>query len=498
MTTPATSVIGASSAYPRKWSAINWRTIKSHVRRLQMRIAKAIREKRYGKAKALQWLLTHSFYAKLLAVKRTTENRGGKTAGVDGIVWKTSQQKMQASKSLKKRGYHSQPLRRVYIPKKSGKLRPLGIPVMKCRAMQALHLLFLEPVAEMLVDKNAYGFRPRRSTADAIAQCFNTLSRKHSAQWILEGDIRSCFDKISHEWLLSNIPMDKEILSKWLAAGYIDKGVLYRTVEGTPQGGLISPTLMNLTMKGLEQTVSNCVSKTDKVHVVIYADDFIITGKSKELLENKVMPAVMNFLKVRGLELSPEKTRITHIDDGFDFLGFNVRKYNGKLLIKPSKKNVKAFLDNVRDIMKSKRGSKTEVLIHTLNPKIRGWANYFRHGVSKVTFGYVDHCIFQALFRWTKRRHPNKGVRWRRRRYFRRQGARDWIFFTTINNKKRNSRINLDLFNASRVAIKRHIKIKAEATPYDPKYADYLERRKSSKRIVNPYKDQWKKALFNF
>jgi RNA-directed DNA polymerase len=292
--------------------------------------------------------------------------------------------------------------------------------------------------------------------------------------------------------------MDKEILSKWLAAGYIDKGVLYRTVEGTPQGGLISPTLMNLTMKGLEQTVSNCVSKTDKVHVVIYADDFIITGKSKELLENKVMPAVMNFLKVRGLELSPEKTRITHIDDGFDFLGFNVRKYNGKLLIKPSKKNVKAFLDNVRDIMKSKRGSKTEVLIHTLNPKIRGWANYFRHGVSKVTFGYVDHCIFQALFRWTKRRHPNKGVRWRRRRYFRRQGARDWIFFTTINNKKRNSRINLDLFNASRVAIKRHIKIKAEATPYDPKYADYLERRKSSKRIVNLYKDQWKKALFNF
>jgi RNA-directed DNA polymerase len=465
MTTSATSVIGASSAYMMRWNAINWQTVKSHVRRLQMRIAKAIREKRYGKAKALQWLLTHSFYAKLLAVKRTTGNRGGKTAGVDGIVWKTSQQKMQAAKSLKRRGYRSQPLRRVYIPKKSGKLRPLGIPVMKCRAMQALHLLALEPVAEMLVDKNAYGFRPMRSTADAIEQCFIALARKHSSQWIIEGDIRSCFDKISHEWLISNILMDKPILSKWLSAGYMDKGVLHRTLEGTPQGGLISPTLMNLTMKGLEQTVANCVSKTDKVNVVIYADDFIITGKSKEILEEKVMTAVANFLQVRGLELSDEKTRITHIDDGFDFLGFNVRKYKGKLLTKPSKKNVKAFLDDVRRIIKSKRGSKTEVLIHTLNPKIRGWANYFRHKVSKKTFGYVDHCIFQALSRWIKRRHPNKNAEWRRDRYFRRQGTRDWIFHTTVYDKKRGRKVNLDLFRALNVAIKRHIKIKAEATP---------------------------------
>jgi RNA-directed DNA polymerase len=425
MTTSAIPMIGASSAYMMRWNAINWQTVKSHVRRLQMRIAKATKEKRYGKVKALKWLLTHSFYAKLLAVKHTTGNRGGKTAGVDGIVWKTSQQKMQAAKSLKRRGYRAQPLRRVYIPKKSGKLRLLGIPVMHCRAMQALHLFALEPVAEMLVDKNAYGFRPMRSTADAIAQCFIALARKHSAQWILEGDIRACFDKISHEWLLANIIMDKPTLSKWLSAGYMDKGVLHRTVEGTPQGGLISPTLMNLTMKGLEQTVANCVSKTDKVNVVIYADDFIITGKSKEILENKVMPAVANFLKVRGLELSPQKTRITHIDDGFDFLGFNVRKYKSKLLIKPSKKNVKAFLDDVREIIKSKRGSKTEVLIRNLNPKIRGWANYFRNTVSKKTFGHVDNCIFQALVRWIKRRHPNKNAEWGRKRYFRHLSTRN-------------------------------------------------------------------------
>ncbi len=498
MTTSATPVIGASSAYPTKWSAIDWQTVKSHVRRLQMRIAKAIREKRHGKAKALQWLLTHSFYAKLLAVKRTTENRGGKTAGVDGIIWKTSLQKMQAAKSLKRRGYHSQPLRRVYIPKKSNKLRPLGIPVMKCRAMQALHLSALEPVAEMLVDKNAYGFRPMRSTADAIEQCFNALSRKRSAQWVLEGDIKACFDKISHGWLRSNILMDKQTLRKWLSAGYMDKGVLHRTVRGTPQGGLISPALMNLTMKGLEQTVTDCVSKTDKVNVVIYADDFIITARSKEILETKVMPAVANFLKVRGLELSPEKTRITHIDDGFDFLGFNIRKYKDKLLIKPSKKNVKAFLDDVRDVMKSKRGSKTEILINTLNPKIRGWANYFRHGVSKSTFDYVDHRILQALLRWIKRRHPNKNAEWRRKRYFRRQGNRDWIFFATVYDKKRNERINLNLFHAADVAIKRYIKIKAEATPYDPEYEAYFEQRKRLKRMANSYEDHPEKALPTF
>ncbi len=206
MTTVASPPIGASSAR-LTWDAIDWRSRDKQVRRLQMRIAKATREGRRGKVNALQWLLTHSFSAKLLAVRRVVRNRGRRTAGVDGIIWTTSRQKLQAARSLQRRGYRPQPLRRVYIPKKrSGKRRPLGIPTQRERAMQALYLLALEPVAETQADRNAYGFRPKRSTADAIGQCFNALARKPSPQWILEGDIRACFDRISHSWLISVRP----------------------------------------------------------------------------------------------------------------------------------------------------------------------------------------------------------------------------------------------------------------------------------------------------
>ena len=221
------------------WNSIQWNQVESSVRRLQRRIAKAFREKRYSKVKALQWLLTHSIYAKLLAVKRVTQNRGAKTPGVDQIIWTTPSQKLKAAFALTRRGYKTKPLKRIYIPKKQpGKVSPVSIPAMHCRAMQALYLLALEPVAEMMADIHSYGFRPRRSTADAIGQCFNALSRKTSARYILEADIKSCFDEISHSWLLENVPMDKHILAKWLAAGYIDKSGTHATHVGTPQGGL--------------------------------------------------------------------------------------------------------------------------------------------------------------------------------------------------------------------------------------------------------------------
>jgi len=219
MTTRATTVLGASSASSVQWDAIPWLPIERQVRRLQMRIAKAVRERRWGKVKALQWLLTHSFSAKLLAVQRVVHNPGCRTPGVDRVVWRTAVQKMRAARSLKRRGYHPQPLRRLYIPKKSGKLRPLSIPAMSDRAMQALHLRALEPVAESQADRNSYGFRPYRSTADAMMQCFTVLAQKQSAPWILEGDIQACFDQISHEWLEAHIPMDSSVLRKWLAAG---------------------------------------------------------------------------------------------------------------------------------------------------------------------------------------------------------------------------------------------------------------------------------------
>lgn len=476
MTAATVPLTGASSTSIR-WDSINWKNTEAEVYRLQMRIAKAVSEGRHGKVKALQWLLTHSFHAKLLAVKRVVQNKGGKTPGVDKIIWKTPQQKIEAALSLTRKGYQTQPLKRIYIPKKDGRQRPLSIPTMKCRAMQGLHLLALDPIAEFYADKNSYGFRPRRSTADALGACFIALARKCSAQWIFEADIRSCFDKISHDWLRENIPMDKEILSKWLSAGYIDDGVFHQTEFGTPQGGLASPTLLVLTLSGLEKAVLTAINKrTDKVNLSIYADDFIITGASKEVLETKVKPVVESFLKERGLELSQEKTRITHIDDGFDFLGTNVRKYKGKCIIKPSKKSVKSFLANIRESIKSNPMAKTENLIHLLNPKIRGWANHFRYSCAKKTFSYIDHHIHNALWSWACRRHPGKSASWIKKKYYRSQGLRNWIFFakTTKADEADNY---VDLFKADSVAIRRHIKIKAEATPYDPRFTDYFSKR---------------------
>lgn len=290
-----------------------------------MRIAKAFREGKHSKVKALQWILTHSFYGKLLAVKRVTQNRGGKTPGIDGIVWKTSKEKMAAALSLKRKGYKSEPLKRIYIPKKQkGKLRPLSIPVMHCRGQQALHLLALEPVSEMIVDRNSYGFRPLRSIHDAVKQCYITLARKTSPEYILEGDIKNCFCEISHSWLLKNALMDKEMLQKWLTAGYLEADRFHKTEFGVPQGGIASPTLLCVTLSGLEEAVAQAVRRKDKVHVCVYADDFVITGATREVLENEVKPVVATFFKERGLTLSEEKTKITHIEEGFDFLGMNI------------------------------------------------------------------------------------------------------------------------------------------------------------------------------
>ncbi|WP_239543993.1 group II intron reverse transcriptase/maturase [Marinomonas foliarum] len=399
------SGVGAPSHAELIWLWADWCHIEKDVRRLQVRIAKATQEGRWGKVKALQRLLTRSFYSKMLAVKRVTENRGKRTPGIDGKIWSTPAAKSKGALTLKHRGYQPQPLRRIYIPKSNGKKRPLGIPTMRDRAMQSLWKLALEPVAETQADPNSYGFRPERSTADAIAHCFNALAKRTSATWVLEGDIRGCFDNISHDWLLRNITMDKVVLRKWLEAGYVEKGTLFATEAGTPQGGIISPVLANLTLDGLEQAVNISVSPKDtprrpfKIHVVRYADDFIVTGASKEVLQHQVRPAIEVFLKARGLELSDEKTRITHIAQGFDFLGQNIRKYSGKLLITPARKSVKALLDKVRKIVNGNKSATQANLILNINPVIRGWAMYHRHIVSKARFTWIDHQIWRILWR---------------------------------------------------------------------------------------------------
>src|ERR1700678_36536 len=319
----------ASSGEAAHWQQINWLQCERQVRRLQARIVKATRKGRWGKVQALQRLLTCSFSGKALAVKRVTENQGRRTPGVDSVSWTTPADKLTAIGSLQRWGYRPLPLRRVLIPKANGKQRPLGIPTMKDRAMQALHLLALEPIAETAADPNSYGFRPKRSTADALQQCFNTLCRGCSPQWILEGDIKGCFDHISHDWMLRQVPTDKAVLHKWLKAGYLENRTLFPTEAGTPQGGIISPTLANMVLNGLESLLwktfparkSLAGKANPKVNLIRYADDFIVTGASKELLENEVRPVVAQFLRERSLELSPEKTCVTSIDQGFDFLG---------------------------------------------------------------------------------------------------------------------------------------------------------------------------------
>lgn len=477
------------------WEGINFKNCEKTVKRLQMRIAKAQREGRCGKVKALQWVLTHSFYAKVLAVKRVTENKGRRTPGVDGQLWKTPREKFDAVSKLKRRGYKPQPLRRHYIPKgNSGKMRALGIPTMIDRTMQTLYKIALEPVAETTADLNSYGFRPERCTHDAIEQCFKVLKNKDSAEWVLEGDIKGCFDNINHEWLIENIPMDRQILHKWLKCGYMENKEWFPTEDGTPQGGPISSILANMTLDGLEELLHREIKETringirmaPKVNLVRYADDFIITGATKEILEQKVKPLVEQFMKERGLTMSKDKTHITHIMDGFDFLGQNIRKYdNGKLLIKPSKKNMHAFLEKVRRIIKKNKSTQQEMLIRILNPVIRGWANYHRHAVSKDIFGKVDNAIWESLWRWAKRRHPKKGRYWIKDRYFKVIDTRSWVFAARVEGKRGNEiPFYLRLISMMDTPIRRYTKIKAAANPYDTTWKQYFEERKGVKMMM--------------
>src|SRR6266550_2389145 len=360
------------------------------------------------------------------------------------------------------------------------------MPTMHDRAMQALYLLALDPVAETTADPNSYGFRTARSTADAIEACFIALCKNDRAEWILEGDIRSCFDRISHEWLVAHIPLEQAILKKWLKAGYLENHHLNPTEEGTPQGGIASPALANMTLDGLERLLASHFPKRGKagqrakVNLIRYADDFCVTGSSKELLEQEVKPLVEQFLSERGLELSSEKTVITHIEQGFDFLGQTVRKYQKgkrmKFFITPSKKNVKTFLAKIRKYIKKSRDLTAGELIAELNPQIRGWALYHRHVVSKDVFHAVDHEIFKALWAWAQRRHRHKTRWWIKERYWPSTGPNRWVFTGVLKGEDDQIK-GVRLLSADSIRIERHTKIRAEANPYDPTWETYFEKR---------------------
>ena len=462
-----------------KWSSIDWKEVQREVRRLQMRIAKAVKENKWNKVKALQYLLTRSFYAKLLAVKRVTSNKGKNTPGIDGVVWKGARAKWRAVYSLRRRGYRSLPLRRTYIPKKNGKKRPLSIPVMKDRAMQALHKLALAPVAETTADGNSYGFREGRSCADAIQAAFNALSKPNSATWVWEADITGCYDNISKEWMLGNIPMDKTILRTWLEAGYVENGITYPTRKGAPQGGVISPTLANMTLDGLEEVVRRAVPRRSRVNFIRYADDFIITGKSKRLIEKNVKPAVEKFLAERGLTLSEEKTGFTHIKNGFTFLGQTFRKHGRTLHITPAKEGVLALMRKVGTLIRKYVSAPMPVLIKKLSQSLRGWANYHRHVVSSKAFSRIDTYVFEKLRSMLRKRHPNKPKEWLLKKYWTASGRKHT--FAVYAKTKGGLKKVYQVVRICSIGIKRHIKIKAAANPYDREYGSYFWQRRNRK-----------------
>ena len=471
------------------WKRISWRKVEKKVRDLQMRIAKAVSGGMRALVRKLQAILTRSFGARLLAVRRATTNKGRKTPGTDGVIWYTPNQKMMGAARLKRRrGYRPLPLRRVYLRKKSGKLRPLGIPTMYDRAMQAVYAMALTPVAETTADPHSYGFRPYRSCADAVGQCFNALSQKHSSGWVLEADISGCFDNISHTWMTANIPMDGRILKAWLTAGYIDKGVFHRTMAGTPQGGIISPVLANMTLDGLEAACKQVANRSRKlcraakVHVIRYADDFIVTGSSQELLHDHVVPAVTSFLSARGLSLSREKTRITRVADGFDFLGQHIRKFDGKLRIRPAKASLRALLDKTREITRTYQGKSLWMMINALNLVIRGWAQYHRHVLSGDAYRRADNIIFRQIWNSLRKRHRNRGKRWLRKHYFRRTPACAWTLQATCPERKGNARTTTLVYACDTVRIP-HIKIQSQANPFDRVWRDYFTSRRQRKYL---------------
>lgn len=428
-----------------QWNQIDWKKAEEQVNRLQIRIVKATLEQKWRLVKRLQYLMTNSFYAKALAVKRVTTNKGKNTPGIDGVLWKTNEEKVKAVAELNCQTYHAKPLKRVYIEKFGKKeKRPLGIPTMSDRAIQALQLLALEPVAETTADRISFGFRKYRSPEDAREYAFSVLSRRDSPQWILEGDIKSCFDKISHQWMLENLPTDKRILKEFMKCGYIERGRLFPTAEGSPQGGIISPTYANMVLDGLEPMILDVywrsrVKKTfsvkynaHKVHVVRFADDFIVTASDRESLEN-IKQMIEVFLLERGLTLSKEKTVITHIDKGFDFLGWNFRKFKGKLIIKPSHKSMCKITQKISSIIKDNRTAKQEDLIRKLNEVIIGWANYHHSACAKKSYSTIDHRTWEMLWKWAKRRHPNKSKRWIVNRYWKTHKGRKWTFKSDKN-----------------------------------------------------------------
>jgi|AGSF01.1.fsa_nt_gi Retron-type reverse transcriptase len=479
-----------------EWKDLNWRKLERVTFKLQKRIFQASERGDVKAVRKLQKTLINSWSAKCIAVRRVTQdNQGKNTAGVDGIKTLNPKQRMNLVDKLKLTN-KVKPTRRVNIPKPgTTETRPLGIPTINDRALQALVKLAMEPEWEAKFEPNSYGFRPGRSCQDAIEAIYNNIRLK--SKYILDADISKCFDRINHKTLLSKVhtyPSLNRLIKAWLKAGYMDGKDLFPTNEGTPQGGIISPLLANIALHGMENRVMQYAetlkgSKRDNyraLSLIRYADDFVIIHHDLNVVK-KCQEIITDWLKDMGLELKPSKTKLTHTlneiegNVGFEFLGFHIQQYkagnyrcayNGNgtplgfnTLITPSKSKVKAHLDKIAKTIDSHKNAPQDALIVHLNPIIRGWSNYYSTRNSKGTYGKVDSLMYNKLRAWARKR--GKGSI-NKDKYWRTVGNQNWCFSTENG---------MELLTHSSTPIVRHIKVKGKASPFDGNWIYWSKRR---------------------
>jgi RNA-directed DNA polymerase len=464
------------------WRQIDWRQAERNVRRLRQRIFKASRAGDLQRVRRLQKLMLRSYANALLSVRRVTERNAGRlTAGIDGEVVLTPEAKTELVDRVthSREPFKALPVRRVFIPKSGGKQRPLGIPTILDRVHQARVVNALEPEWEARFEPKSYGFRPGRGCHDAIQAIYQVAKQNPRRLWVLDADLAGAFDRIGHDHILTMIGSfpARGMIRAWLKAGVVEQGLLSRTEEGTPQGGVASPLLLNIALHGMETAAGarygadNHAMKGTPV-LIRYADDFVVHCHTRqEALEVKARLA--EWLTPRGLAFNDGKTQVVSLADGYDFLGFNVRRYWRKLLIKPSKAALRRIRRRLRDELRSLRGSNAQAVIKRLNPIIRGWANYYRTQVSAEAFGKLDYYLWRLTWKWAIRSHANKPTHWVFARYFGKfnKARQDrWVF------GHRNSGAFMHRFAWTNIV--RHEIVKHRVSPDDPELADYWARRR--------------------